>query len=218
MESPRIPRALFFGVNMHSDIAHLTNLFLGVRDVRETMKSYALNANMLTPNIWDLQLAFEQTYDVKIKRIIIPTAGSDLVRGIFLPFGKDVTILLDSGCPDHLQRYVSVKEMCHLILKDPEYMTSDPVNLIEMMIFEQTNPKEGEAPLDLVSDFWTQYAANELLFPFEVRRASKERLDSGETTLFALAQQYEVPEHVIEWTLSPGYMATCQTIWAQISG
>jgi hypothetical protein len=203
---------------MHSNITHLANLFKGVRDVREAMGQYALSPNMSTPNLWDLQYAFEQTYNVRIQKVMIHSVGNDLVRGIFLRKSDDVTILIDSGCPDHWERYVFVKEMCHLILKDPEYMTVDPSDLIEMMIFEHTNPKEGEAPLDLVSDLWTPYAAHELLFPSDIRTAARARLDAGESTIFTLAQQHEVPEHVIELTLSPAYMKTCDLAWSLVHG
>lgn len=202
---------------MHSDISHLANLFKGVRDVRDAMRQYCLHPNMLAPDIQDLITGFEQVYNKKIRRILIPGGETELVRGVYLPNGEGAVILLDAKMHDHWINYISTKEMCQLILKDPEYMTSDPGDLIEMMIYEETAPQDGDAPLDLVSDMWTKIAAHELLFPYEIRKDAREKVDAGQTTIFELSRQHGVPEHVIDWALSPSYMAVCAEAWARIS-
>jgi hypothetical protein len=203
---------------MHTDIEHLVKLFSGVRDVRETMKTYGLAPTMLKPSLWDLQLGFENTYRVKIERVLVEGLPGNLVRGMYLRYNDLVKIVVDSNQSENFIHYVTVKELCHLILNDAEYMTAEPVPLIEMMIYEETSrPMEGEAPLDLVSDMWTKCAAHELLFPYEIREQALVDLASGDTTKYKLAQQHDVPEHVIEWTLRPKYMAMCKEAWSRVS-
>ena len=202
---------------MHSNIEHLVNLFRGVRDVRATIRQYCLGADLLTPEMEHLLQGFEQTYGVTVKRYKAPDFRDELLRGVYIRTGNDVAIYLDANLSEDWERYISVKEMAHLILTDPDYMTTEPTDLIENLIHEETAPQDGEAPLDLVADMWTKLAAHEILFPFEVRAAAKAALDAQTTTLFALAQQYGIPEHVIEWTLGKSYMQTCQTVWEKIA-
>jgi len=201
---------------MHTSLEHLENLFKGVRDVRETVKQYCLAPDMAATSMDDLKYAFEQTYDVSIDFFLSPDLKDQLLRGMYLRFGNQVKIYLDKGLAPDWLRYVGVKEMCHLILKDAEYMTSDPAALIELMIYEETSPLDGDAPLDMVADMWAKYAAHELLFPHEERAAAKAQLAAGEATLFSLAQTYEVPEHVIDWVLSDGYMSVCDEAWNEV--
>jgi hypothetical protein len=142
------PKALFLG-SACVLISRTSLACSGVRDVRDTMQRYALSPVMGTPKIDDLQDAFEQTYNVRIEGTIIPVGHAEtgeLVRGMFLKFEKRIEILISEKCDEYWKRYVSVKEMCQLILSDPDYMTDNPADLIEMMIFEDNNHQEGEAP------------------------------------------------------------------------
>ena len=160
--------------------------------------------------------AFEAVYKVKVRRFKVPDLKDNLVRGAYLSFGQDVRVLIDKNLSSDWERYITVKELCHLILTDPEYMTEEPVALLEAMIHEETAPVDGEAPLDLVGDMWAKWAAYEILFPHEEREAAKARYDADDGALFEFAELYHVPEHVIDWVLSDSHTQTCATAWKML--
>jgi hypothetical protein len=201
---------------MHAEITHLAKLFKGVSDLREVMKLYCLAPNMSVTSIDDLTTAFEQMYAVKIKVGLIPDLGGKLLRGMYIREDDQVVVALDESLPPFWRRYIAVKEMCSLILSDKDYVTQDPVALLEALIFEDTAPKDGDAPLDLVSDSWAKLAAHEFLFPFEDREHARAKIADEPNELFLLSKIYQVPQHVIEWALSDTYHEMCRVAWGSI--
>lgn len=200
---------------MHTEIKHLAKLFTGVDDIREVIRQDCHFPDMEATSIDDIVHGFEAFFGVKIRFWVSPDLKDNLLRGIYLPYGNDIRIYIDRDLPENWLKYIQVKEMCNLILQDDDYKTTDPGNLIELMIFEESAPLDGDAPLDLVSDFWAKYAAHELLFPYASRDKARTDLAEGAHTLFSLAEHYGVPEHVIELCLSPKYHTLCTTAWSQ---
>lgn len=201
---------------MHSDIKHLVNLFKGVRDVRAALAGVDLPAPSVVHSVPQIVAAFEVVYKVKVRRFKVPDLKDELLRGAYLSFGAEVRICIDKNLSTEWERYITVKELCHLILTDPEYMTEEPTTLLELMIHEETTPKDGEAPLDLVSDMWAKWAAYELLLPHDARPGAREKL-AEVGGLFSLSATYQIPEHVVEFVLSDGYMETCDEAWGEIN-
>lgn len=200
---------------MHTEIKHLAKLFKGVQEIREVISQDCHFPDMEATSIDDLVHGFQAYFGVKIKFSVSPDLKDELLRGLYLPYGKDVFIYLDRGLPENWLKYIQVKEMCNLILDGDEYKTHDPVKLVELMVFEESAPLDGDAPLDLVSDYWAKYAAHEFLFPFNARAKVKKDLDEGNETLFSVAERFAVPEHVIELCLSSQYHDLCEEAWRQ---
>ena len=201
---------------MHTEITHLAKLFKGVRDLREVVSRYCLVPDMSVTSIDDLTTAFQEMYGVTIKVGFIPDLGGKLLRGMYIRKDNIVTVALDESLSPTWRRYIAVKEMCSLILHDPEYITQDPVALLDALIFEETTPKDGDAPFDLVSDSWAKLAAHELLFPFEDRANARAQIAEDPDALYLLSKTYEVPQHVIEWALSDTYHNMCAHAWASV--
>lgn len=198
---------------MHTEIKHLAKLFKGVREIREVVAQDCHFPDMEATSIDDLHHGFEAYFGKKIRFFVVPDLKDELLRGLYLPYGNEVRIYLDINLSENWLKYIQVKEMCNLILADDEYKTDDPTLLLELMIYEETAPLDGDAPLDLVSDFWSKYAAHELLFPFHCREEAKQSLENGET-LFSIAERFRVPEHVIGLCLSEKYNDLCTRAWA----
>lgn len=202
---------------MHTEIKHLAKLFQGVREIREVVAQDCHFPDMEATSIDDLQHGFEAYFGKKIRFFVTPDLKDELLRGVYMPYGKNVFIYLDKSLPENWLKYIQVKEMCNLILDGDEYKTDDPTLLLELMIYEEAAaPLDGDAPLDLVSDYWAKYAAHELLFPFECREKAKASLGNTET-LFSLAEKFGVPEHVVEICLSEKYNALCKQAWEMTS-
>ena len=197
---------------MHTEIRHLPKLFTGVREIREVVAQDCHFPDMEATSIDDLHHGFEAYFGKKIKFFVVPDLKDELLRGLYLPFEKEVRVYLDKDLPENWLKYIQVKEMCNLILDGEEYKTADPTVLLELMIYEETAPLDGDAPLDLVSDFWAKYAAHEFLFPFECRPDAKAALDNGDS-LFSLGEKFGVPEHVIGLCLSEKYQKLCEQAW-----
>ena len=204
-----------YSVPMHTDLKHLVNLYKGVRDVRAALAELPLQGSAKVHSISQIVSAFEAVYKVKVRRFKVPDLKDELLRGTYLSFGQEVRVCIDKNLSPQWERYITVKELCHLILTDPEYMTEEPVDLLELMIHEETAPKDGEAPLDLVSDMWAKWAAYEILFPKEEREEGRKSLAEVDG-LFALSATYQIPEHVVEWVLSDAYAEACDEAWEQI--
>lgn len=202
---------------MHTDIDHLVKLFTGVKEIREVIAQDCHFPDMEATSIDDLVHGFQAYFGKKIRFFVTPDLKDQLLRGIYLPYEKEVLVYLDNELPENWLKYIQVKEMCNLILSDEAYKTVDPALLVELMIFEESSPLDGAAPLDLVSDFWSKYAAHELLFPFSCREKVREQITSGEKTLFAVAEYFGVPEHVIDLCLSENYNNMCSDAWSRVS-
>lgn len=201
---------------MHTDIKHLTDFFRGVKHIREVVEQYCLAPDMSETSIDDLTFAFEQMYQVSVEYYLAPDLRDQLLRGMYLRNNATIKIYLDDTLSPQWRRYVAVKELCHLILHDADYMTVDPGSLIELLIYEETTPQDGEAPLDLVADMWAKRAAHEFLFPYDNRASARAKMERGEETLFSIAQKFGVPEHVIEWTLNETYAQLCDQVWTTL--
>lgn len=201
---------------MHTELKHLVGLFKGVGELRGVVKEHCHFPDMERTSIDDLVYAFGAYYGVGIEFYLSPDLKDELLRGVYLRNGKKVHIYIDRSLSEDWIKYIQVKEMCNLILGDDEYMTQDPAVLLELMIYEESSPLEGDAPLDLVSDFWAKYAAHEFLFPYEYREKAKQSISAGEEDLFSLGQHYGVPEHVVELCLSEPYNALCKDAWDEI--
>lgn len=202
---------------MHTEIDHLVKLFRGVRNIRALIKQYALAPDMSETSIDDLTVGFAEEYGVSIKYGLVPDLQGNLLRGMYLRMYDDVFVYVDETLSEAWQRYIAVKELCHLILGDAEYMTQDPGALIELMIYEETTPVLGDAPLDLVSDMWARRAAHEFLFPMECRAAAFASIDSGEETILSTARKFNVPQHLIEQCMHPSNDQACKDAWTKLA-
>lgn len=191
-------------------------LFREVRNVRATLNAYCLEPDKVPVSLDDLKYAIEQQYDVAIKHILVPL-HSDLLRGLIEMYEGHSTIYLDSELPLAWTRYVVVKEMSHHLVNDAEYWTTDPSAIIEFIVQDGVGGPSDSPPKDIATEDLTKFAAVELLFPRELRQAASARINSGEDTLYTIADWLEIPEHLVELALSDRYMKFTDLVWAKLS-
>ena len=212
-KGPRSAGAFFVWGFMFADIDHLVKLLKGVNDIRETVRLYTLASTPTVASIDDLKYAFEQMDGRPIRIGMIGNSKEELARGIYLPYNDRVVILLDGSMTTFAARYVAVKEMCSLVLKDDQYLTPDAADLVSILVAEHKKPSDGEAPDHVTADAWAEVAATELLFPFNERASARQRLADRQVTLFELSEQYQIPERIIEDALDSEYDGMCQCAW-----
>ena len=202
---------------MFAELDHLIKLLKGVDEIRTTVRQYTLAGVATAMSVDDLKYAFEQMDGRKILIGRVGNSKEELARGIYLPYHDRVVILLDGSMAPLWYRWVAVKEMCSLVLKDDQYLTPDAGELVSMLVAEHKKPSENEAPDYFTADAWAEDAATELLFPFDERASARERLSRHETTLFELSELYQIPERVIEDALEAEYDSMCRAAWDAIN-
>lgn len=113
------------------------------------------------------------------------------------------------------RRFVSVKEMCHLIIDTEDglvdYSTAaDSKEKLQKLINDLIAPSGAGAnsASDPCSDQWVsdtlaQFCAAELMFPIADRDIAHGLVNEGKETILSLATSYRVPARYVEMSLSP---------------
>jgi hypothetical protein len=117
--------------------------------------------------------------------------------------GKAI-ISIDAGLNTPSTRYVFVKEACHILLLSAENATSDPADIIEYYVHH--TPDDDGPPAQIICEEITKHGAVELLFPPVLRQGAKERIASGNDTLFTIAEWLHIPENLAEYVLRDYYI------------
>jgi len=198
-------------------------VFHEVLKVREALRAYCLSPDKIPVSLDDLTSAIGEEYGAKVDVKVLPFK-SDLVRGMIRIYDpRDgapklyAQIIVDSELNLADTRYVATKEMSHIVLHNAENCTHDPTGIIEFFVQDDHLAANGDAePKATKNEKLADVAAYELLFPHELRAAAKERLDSGEDTLFSIADWLEIPEHVVEYVLRNRYLAFASQVWGVI--
>ena len=76
--------------------------------------------------------------------------------------------------------------------------------------------KAANPTRDIQAEMVTKFAAIEFLFPIEMRASSKIDVAKGVMTTYALAEHFDIPEHVVQYALSDKYMEYSNNIWGLI--
>jgi hypothetical protein len=122
-------------------------------------------------------------------------------------------ILLEDGSVDicYVQglnpcwkRFVTCKEVFHLVINKVEYQNMDLVGLVEEVTikFPDSAALPGSSPVK--SEVLAQFAAMEFLFPFKQR--VWELNGPNKNNYGNIAEKYKVPLQYVEVYLSPAYM------------
>jgi len=201
---------------MHLDRALFPPLFEQVRKVQETMRQYCLADDSIPLPKQNLRFAIEQEYDVSIEVYTVPL-DSSLLRGMIEMYEGRSVIYVDGELSSAWTRYVFAKEASHHLLDDDEFHTTNPLGIIEYIVIDE-DEIDGTvaAPKDVATESLTKFAAIELLFPFDMRRKCKEEVETGEKTLYSVAEYFDIPEHLVQFALSDLYADFSASVWAKI--
>lgn len=129
--------------------------------------------------------------------------------------GRRARVYLVKNMGPRQKRLVAVKELCHIAIDVEEDYSTNAIDTLERMV---TVGLDKDAPENLAvrSEHLAEMVAWELLYPFENRQKDKEAMVAGQTTKAALAQQYKIPEHVIEMVLRTPYLDMCEKYWRKV--
>jgi hypothetical protein len=115
------------------------------------------------------------------------------------------------------KRVVGTKELCQIVVDRQEDFSPDGQDTIQRL-FASAVAIDLYAPENaaLLSEYVAEVVAWELLYPHELRRADKARIDAGEITIADVATRLRLPSDIVSVVLSPPYLALCDKYWAEV--
>jgi len=114
------------------------------------------------------------------------------------------------------QRFVQIKEACHLMLDSPDdYVTSDTDIDKILLCFAQF--ESSEVTKQYMSEMRALACAYELLFPFSIRLELKERYDAGAISPSDISSAARIPVPVVKHVMGSRYWSLAQEISNRIA-
>lgn len=194
------------------------NALRKVRDVQECIREYLLAHSKLPVSVEDIQYAVEQKYGLKIEKQLVDFEAEH-IRGMMERY-DDRTAKIYVRKRQHKSepqnrywlRFISVKELAHLIIDEEEDFSTLGAETIEHLIANHAEAAMQLPRDEIQSEHLAELAAVELLYPFEFRQGDLDK----QTPLVDLSAEYEVPAYVIETALRPNYMKLLRMVWGEI--
>lgn len=175
-----------------------------IKEIRGEYPQLAINGDERPIDLHFLLMAAENYTGLSIRTITVPVAGKQ-IRSQLRRFGNRADIIYSDKQNFCWTRYSVTKEISHLLFDvDGCFVGSVEQSnaLIEKLIFPD-KIKPGEVGDDYYSEKFTEYCALELLFPIEERGYYIDQLAKGETGHYQIANQYKVPQRLVEIILTP---------------
>jgi len=107
---------------------------------------------------------------------------------------KDYVILTVSGLPGDLERYVTCKELFHIVLDDAEYVDMDIATHIDGML-PAFRIDDHRPPASVAAEYLGEIAAMEFLYP----RARRLEDVQANVSFADSAKRFGVPENVVKF-------------------
>ena len=188
------------------------------RNLSEAMQRYHPHQVIRPVSMDAVITGVQELCGVTIEIRLLPFDSEDRLRGIYLPYDNKTIILIDSGLHHSWQRYVTMKEIGHIVLQDAENVTQDPSKIIEYMVQDGHGMFSDDLvpAADAANETLAKVVAYETLFPHIEREEARSRLSDDPFNLFKLSQAYGIPEHVVEYVLSDAYFSMCEELYAEL--
>lgn len=181
--------------------------------VREQYSMYSLPGLPLSVDTYVDLIAEWTGYTIGVSHI--PGKGawrSSAIRGMMHRFNdaKKAHIYaarVKQGPNDHFgvtfceNRFIVMKEACHLLIDSADTYATDAKSLIESLLFKSGPSERNSQNAAFMSEIYAMVAALELLFPWEERAGRLALIESGEKTHYDIANEYKIPERHVFWVL-----------------
>jgi Zn-dependent peptidase ImmA (M78 family) len=138
------------------------------------------------------------------------------LRGLIERYANKVIIYVRKNQDEDWKRFVTIKELCHIVIDEKEDWSASGASIIKNLISEHKLNKMTAAPRAVQSEIFAEIAAIELLYPFNARAADIVALDYGSMTLARIAGYYKIPEAIVERALSENYAELAAYCWSLI--
>lgn len=190
-------------------------VFKKVQHIQEEYARYVLGGATNYISIEDLQKVIEQMYNLEIIKKHVAYEG-EFLRGLVERYDDKAIIRVRMGMPEDWKRFTAVKEMCHVVIDEPEDRSIFGVDTLKDLLVEFSVENNEEAQKATQSEVFAEIAAVELLYPFDNRAADSRKLVDGETTFTAIATYHKIPTLMVQRAHDNWYHEMAATIWGRV--
>ena len=196
--------------------AKFQTLLKKMQELKEDQRLYCLDPERIPVSLDDLIYIVEEKYEVCISISHVDFEGEHL-RGMLERANERVDIYIRESQTYSWKRFITAKEIGHIVIDEPEDWAIDPVGtiggvLLHSVLGSSKDDEEDNAPPEVQSERLATVAAAELLFPHELRATARAQLQDGEITMRRLALDFEIPDSVVSWILSDRYIEIINSV------
>ena len=200
------------------DPVKVTAVLNKVRVIREHMAQGFCEPGPVL-RVMDLHWAVGDAYGLTIEMLEVSFDGQHFRGKVERYEGQTARILVRAHQPPEFMRFVSVKELCHLMNDEEDDWSALGTDTISNLMREwelwRNDGVGHKEPADsLQSEFLAEIGAIELMYPFEYREADLAKLAAGTTTIAKIALEHEAPAYAIEQALA--HHETFKEFWMAI--
>lgn len=190
-------------------------VFKKIKHIREEINAYCLAPDRHDLPVEDFQRIVGQMYGVKIEKFEVPYEGTFL-RGMMLRYKDRVVIYVKKNMEKDWQKFAAVKELCHVVIDEPEDWSVDGVATVTNLLAEYRLHQDRLAAKVVQSETFAEIAAIELLYPFKERVTDRDNVNGGAMSTAQLASTYGIPEVFIAQALADWYHDMAAQIWGEV--
>jgi Zn-dependent peptidase ImmA (M78 family) len=186
--------------------AFLTQCFSEVNNISEIYRLNYLAADATVRSVDNLHNLCGTFLEKKVLLKFHKQRFSDSsVRGFYVNYPDRFEIVILQGQNKCWTRFVTCKELFHVILDGTESRTIDIEGLIDefTISFLET---EHSATSSAATEILAEVAAMEFLFPYENRAAALEKCNDDPENYMEIARFYSIPRVLVEKYLNKHFM------------
>lgn len=192
-----------------------------VKQIKEYMQQYCIAPDRAKLSIEDLQHCVSEMYSLKIEKREVAFEGVHL-RGLIERYKDRARILIRSAQPDDWMRFTAAKELCHLVIDEPEDWSPLGHKTIQSLVIEERMDQEEDeaarkarklADARAQSERLAEIAAAELMYPHQYRASDVDDCNASRTTLQAIALHFHVPVYIVGVAHHPNRMKIADMGW-----
>jgi len=177
--------------------------------------------NRIPVSVEDVITVTAEVTGYSIEKYLVDFEGRH-VRGEIEKYKKEkrAVIYIRKEQDEADRRFATVKEAMQLIIDEQEDCNPYGEQTIDALVADAYfGPGDGnKEPADehLQSEMIAEWAALEVMYPYEVRLVDEQSIKGGETSINALALNYELPAEIVAKALHSRYMAIASEVWSRL--
>jgi Zn-dependent peptidase ImmA (M78 family) len=205
--------AFLLAITMNLDAVQAITVFKSIKELREEIKRYCLAPDRPDLSVEDFQHILTQQYGIAIEKKAV-TVETQFLAGMVERYDNRAIIFIKADMDREWLRFVSTKELCHLLIDDGDMdCSSNGVETIEYLLEEYKIQNDDFAERVAQSEALAEIAAIELMYPYSERCVDRDKVASGELTTLSIAEYYCVPEFIVSRALADWFHKMATTIW-----
>jgi Zn-dependent peptidase ImmA (M78 family) len=153
-------------------------------------------------SIDDLKKVIESKTKYTITVYVVKWEGDGCVKGKLNRYKHNADIFISDRkmITECEQRFITAKEMSHLVIDSPHTYTDDIEKLVKALVYPDKIVFANYSE-QYQSEILAEVLAAELLFPWKYRDEVIEQIKSGEKTSMEIAKQFMFPLKKMEWII-----------------